>query len=355
MIIKKKILSNELIKRNYKNIKFKDRYLFKKDLQTKTGESYIYLLKNVKILNDGKINLINPNIISDYLGFKSLSKFVLFKKFLLISDYFFKTIKQNIFIHNIVKYKSGIIIYNRNSHGYFHWILDTLPKIIYVKKKYQKNLIILPNTLNIKFVKESLQQLEIKYVFLKKQSNCFVKNVTYIGDLYPSGSPRYHLLKKIRKKINTNYNYKGDKRLFISRNKSIRRKITNENEIHKILKTYKFKILYNEDLKFNDQVREFSSAKYVIGLHGAGLSNILWMKKNSNLIELRPEKDLYLNCYYNLAKALNINYNYLICKKEQNLKSSKYSNFKIDVKSFEKELIKIINNEKKKNKTNSKF
>ena len=96
-------------------------------------------------------------------------------------------------------------------------------------------------------------------------------------------------------------------------------KILNESEVINLLKKYNFKTIYAEKISFNNQIRLFSSTNYVVGLHGAGLSNIIWMKKKGNILEIRPEKDLYLNCYFNLASLLNIKYNYLICKKKNQI------------------------------------
>ena len=67
------------------------------------------------------------------------------------------------------------------------------------------------------------------------------------------------------------------------------------------------------------------------------------MKKNSQLFEIKPEKDLFLNCYFNLANALKINYHYLICKKHNYFTSSKNSDYEVNISYFEKELKKIIN------------
>ena len=80
MIIKKKLLSNEIIKKKKNIINYKDTELFNNDFTNKTGKSYSYFMKDANILNDGKISTFNYDIISDYLSFNSLSKFVFFKK-----------------------------------------------------------------------------------------------------------------------------------------------------------------------------------------------------------------------------------------------------------------------------------
>ena len=61
------------------------------------------------------------------------------------------------------------------------------------------------------------------------------------------------------------------------------------------------------DYNFLDQVRIFSQAKEIIGLHGAGFSNIIFCQKNTKIIEFKTidAGDMYKN----LAKLSQLNYN----------------------------------------------
>ena len=341
MILKKKILSNEIIKKkNIKNIKKENFHLFSKDLINNTGDSFSYYFKNTTVVDDGKIFTFNNEIISDYLTFNSLSKFIFLKKILLYSKYLFQIVFKRLSLENIYLSQNVIIVHNRNSIGYFHWLIDTLPKIIYLKKKYNNYIFILPNKLKKKIIISSLKKFKVKFLFLKRKKNFTFKNLIYIGNLYQSGNPRYNILNKLREPLTFNKN--NFKKIYISRNKSERRKISNEKELLAILKKNNFKTYYLENVSFEKQIKIFSSAKYVVGLHGAGLSNIVWMKKKSYLLELRPEKDLYLNCYFNLSNLLNINYHYDICSKKKKFQSSKYSDYNINIDSFQNELNKML-------------
>ena len=76
MIVKNKILSNEIIKRKLGIIDSKDKYLFQNDFKKKISESYLYYLKNKTVYGDGKIGTLNQDILSDFLGYNSLSKFI---------------------------------------------------------------------------------------------------------------------------------------------------------------------------------------------------------------------------------------------------------------------------------------
>ncbi|MFM7190887.1 MAG: glycosyltransferase 61 family protein [Microcystaceae cyanobacterium] len=51
---------------------------------------------------------------------------------------------------------------------------------------------------------------------------------------------------------------------------------------------FKFHNLQLENLSFKEQVEYFKQAKVVIGQHGAGLVNCIWMESQSILIEIGP-------------------------------------------------------------------
>ena len=77
-------------------------------------------MKDVNILNDGKIVTFNYDVISDYLSFNSLSKFVFVKKIILYLNYIFKIILDQNFKQNKNIKLNCIIVNNKNSIGDFH-------------------------------------------------------------------------------------------------------------------------------------------------------------------------------------------------------------------------------------------
>lgn len=81
--------------------------------------------------------------------------------------------------------------------------------------------------------------------------------------------------------------------------------------------------MYAEDLSFSQQVELFSQCSDLISIHGAALTNCLFMPKNSNVYELYREKDDNLPemnyCYERQTKALGLNHCYIYCKTGENL------------------------------------
>ena len=72
---------------------------------------------------------------------------------------------------------------------------------------------------------------------------------------------------------------------------SVRRSIKNHDDLKFMLQLelhgdYQFKNLVLEDMSIADQINCFRSCVLVIAQHGAGLANIIWMKKGSFVIEI---------------------------------------------------------------------
>lgn len=90
------------------------------------------------------------------------------------------------------------------------------------------------------------------------------------------------------------------------------RYISNQSELSAELKQYcdnkgmAFRSIRNENMSFPEQVRIYQSAGVLIGLHGAGLTNLLWMNRGTCLVELQTSKRLPF--FKNLASLKQLNY-----------------------------------------------
>ena len=74
-----------------------------------------------------------------------------------------------------------------------------------------------------------------------------------------------------------------------------------------------FKSIRLSDYSFFQQALIFNNTKSIISLHGAGLANILFAKKNTKIIELTNYQ--WPNLYQKLSKCLNLNYKKILCDK----------------------------------------
>ena len=73
-------------------------------------------------------------------------------------------------------------------------------------------------------------------------------------------------------------------------------------------KKKKFNIVELDNLPLQEQVNiSFYQSKVIIGIHGGGLSNIIFCQKGAKVLELGPR---LVPCYKNLSKNLNLKYLY---------------------------------------------
>lgn len=141
----------------------------------------------------------------------------------------------------------------------------------------------------------------------------------------------------------TNVQQKNTKnrRVFLNRDRGVGRTIKNEREIFEILHKFGFEILDTESYTVEDQIELMSETQWLIGIHGAGLTNILFLDKGkANVIEINPifigEENLRPH-YYWLANCLGINYQ---CLPTEGL--DKNDNFHLSASLLEEYLNKLI-------------
>ena len=81
------------------------------------------------------------------------------------------------------------------------------------------------------------------------------------------------------------------RRLLVARKVPFRR-IHNLEQVQDFLSAYNFETVYLEGMSVLDQILLFQSAEFVIGAHGAGLSNLLFCDPGTKVIELMPTAEM---------------------------------------------------------------
>ena len=105
------------------------------------------------------------------------------------------------------------------------------------------------------------------------------------------------------------------------------------------LKSENFKIVYPEKLSFIKKIKTFSKANFLISTHGAGLTNLIWMKPYSKVLEIRSFNK-YQNSNFALSNLFKINYHYFLTKQKNNNSNGNYLLNYFKFKKFYKEVKK---------------
>jgi hypothetical protein len=304
---------------------FKKRETFKKKLIFKRIYPKFFYLEEALFLSkflsrivgavfDKNKNIINSWNFNNALSRWSLNKILSFSFF----NYDFFINKSFLFLANILKKKKTINLNNNDivlfgpwSDIYFHQLIDFILRINFIKKKKYKRIFLpffLKKILSSSPYKEIFFNLNFFYYSYEK--NIIFRNLRYLSGInhYSKNKILKNTILDLNNSIHQKFNLYSTKYKYtlISRKKSSRG-LKNEDQLYEMLTKYNFKKYYFEDLSYLEQIRLCYNSKIVIGVHGSGLANLIFMKKNSNLIEMT--NSFIENPIYKLLSNINkINY-----------------------------------------------
>lgn len=213
------------------------------------------------------------------------------------------------------KIPKGIWVTDEWSANFFHWMTDCLPRIWEGIERDPTFPIILPDAYrSLEYVTQSLNLLKIKVEFFKSRENLRVDTLilTARTATFPNFNPP--LTQKTREKFAVSTAKTPWKKVYVSRKLATKRKAHNELEVELMLRKKGFDIVYAEQLSIKEQAKLMGNTMLLVCLHGAALTNMLFLKENMRVLELRNIGDTRTNCYFNLASALDLRYYYTLNK-----------------------------------------
>ena len=319
------------------NYNASDKHLYKHEFEKNYYEPFLKVITNCYIGN-------HLSVIKNY---KIVNDEEYFSPNLVIKS---RIEKLKIIINSIAEQKTflstGIFSIDNWSKGYFHWFMDVLPKLISLPEKYGSGTLLLPKEYQeISFITETLTLLNFdKIYYFNKNEIIKVQELIIPGIMAETGNYNDRVVNLLRDELTYTFSHakKQSLRILILRNQKLKRKIINENEIIELVNTYGFIVVCFEELPWREQVALIESCSLLIGLHGAGLTNMLFMRKGSSLLELRRKGDHNNNCYFSLASALELNYFYQLCEVNDENISTQENDFLVDKDLLERNIKAMI-------------
>jgi capsular polysaccharide biosynthesis protein len=136
--------------------------------------------------------------------------------------------------------------------------------------------------------------------------NLAIPMISVYGGLFPHPIIKRSLA-MLEKSFSPGRIDKKNRKLYISRRDSRNRKLENEEEVETLVASYGFEIVSLTGMTMAKQIELFSAATHVIAPHGAGLTNIVFCKPVTNILEIKMLP--YINwCFRRLAALYGLNY-----------------------------------------------
>jgi hypothetical protein len=204
--------------------------------------------------------------------------------------------------------------------NYYHWLVDTLPRLLILRQSHPAILLMLPQPMPPKEMPDYIQRSAAVLGFTQYlpvtmrqilQADCVV-----LPELTaPSLSQQPELVQQVRTELVAALSpspVRATRKVYAARAANGVRSLVNEVEVDALLQELGFEKVYFEQLSFLEQINLMRETTVFLGVHGAGMTNMLFLQDGAKVVELLNEGygDL---CYFRLASCLGLPYYFVPC------------------------------------------
>jgi hypothetical protein len=223
---------------------------------------------------------------------------------------------------NIINSTVAVLLCGQVGHyNYFHWLYDVLPRLQLMESVIGKNERVkyLFPQLSLPFQRESIDILGIGINETFESTDCnFIqakKIITTTHPIHTSWEPPEWTIDFVRSRfLPAASNASAGSRIYITRGDSSNgRVLLNESKLIQVLEHLRFQSITLSKLSLSDQIAIFSQAQIIVGVHGAGFTNLSFCAPGTRVFELTCEQ--YLNpIFETISDHLNLEHNYIFCE-----------------------------------------
>ena len=215
------------------------------------------------------------------------------------------------------EYEELISLRDTGEENYYHFYNDVLAKLFFLEEKLDLDSTI-PILVSAKLYRKSVFQYFLQHPYLRDRKwviqdrqyirshkTYFCKPLTHTAHYYE----RICALVQLPDLVSVG----PERHIFITRSPKRLRFIENSVAVEQACCELGFEVVDFDELSLSEQIRLMSRARYVIGIHGAGLANMLFRGgQPMGLLEIYPPGYYYPFHYVLMATQLGYSYDGLI-------------------------------------------
>ena len=244
---------------------------------------------------------------------------------------------------NVVHFSKVISLRDTGEENYFHFYNDVLAKLFFLQV-HGLDVTTVPVVVSERLWKKEYFQTCLSRLPLLRTLTWIVQEKQYIScDQLILCKPITHnkfIWTSIIKPL-LSPDQRESRKIFLTRGKSRLRFIENKEVIEKIAVNSGLTIVDTDQLSLADQIRLFSEVSILVGIHGAGLTNMAFRKGNCRVLEIFPPATSgYLPFHYiMLAQMHGFFYQALIGETEKRIYTG---GFYLHPQKFEEALSNLL-------------
>jgi capsular polysaccharide biosynthesis protein len=190
----------------------------------------------------------------------------------------------------------GLVLGIQTNTNYFHWLMEALPRLHLAERMnlLEGAKVIVPRLRP--WMRSMLEYCSPRAIELHEHIDGPVvcDNLIMPGrgllNIHTFAEHSIAMVEWMIERFNLGAKPAPKRRLFVSRQRTSSRRISNETALLTLAVRHGFEVIYPEQLTFAEQLEAFAGAEAVAGALGAGLSNAAFMAPGSVLIEFAPEQ-----------------------------------------------------------------
>lgn len=205
--------------------------------------------------------------------------------------------------------------------NYYHWMLDTLPRLLMLDEMESDDALVIVPAPMPEYVQATLALLGRKRLLPLSMAD-FVKVplLTMSERMNPIGLHNAGLLSTLRERLLSPLSLTPSvpkRKIYISRSRQTVRRLANEAAVQVLLNKYGFETMCFEGLSFEEQVTAMHETAVLISVHGANLTNMLFMQPGCHVFEMMNRRGENFT-YYRVASIANVLYSVIPCEAHDN-------------------------------------
>jgi capsular polysaccharide biosynthesis protein len=202
-----------------------------------------------------------------------------------------------------------------DGRNYFHWFMDGLTRLIHLDAFPAECRILIPKNLPA-FALRSLELLGLSgRVVETADEDLRIERYWFAGPTMLSGCPDPCGVEWLRRKFLPDRQPVGHRRLYIERNAPTR-SLANAHELREFFRERDWEIIDPGTLTLDEQIGVFGEAQFIVGVHGAAMTNLLWAPAGARVLELMP-KHRRNGCYAGIALVAGQDHRTIVCPSDR--------------------------------------
>lgn len=169
--------------------------------------------------------------------------------------------------------------------NYYHFLLEDLPRLLLLNRAKKVKRLYAGKVRLPGFIREILDLLDIELVTVGR-AKAF-KKLWFVGKLGDGLAPTQLAVQLLRSAFNVPERT-GSSLLYVSR-RGAQRELFGETRLENALREIGYRSIFFEEMSFREQIETAASASIMVGPHGAGLANQVFMSRGSAVLEISSD------------------------------------------------------------------